>query len=204
MVFTDAGAAGAPVVVRGVGASRPRVAGGVNTIEAAANHYVFENLDLSGSRAVAGTNNWVAAGSTHVPPEWTGTLTGAEPGLVEPDDLAALDLRPAGAASPLVDSAGAPPPAFTAHPFPAPLGTPLFSPLHGTGTVARTIAGAIDRGAYELGAAPPDPGGDPDPGDPDAGGGVGGGCASNVRAGAGALLAGLAMLVRAALRRRAR
>ncbi len=45
--FDDAGSAAAPIVVRGVG-GRPRIAGGTNTIEAAGNHYVFENLDLSG------------------------------------------------------------------------------------------------------------------------------------------------------------
>lgn len=45
--FDDAGTAASPIVVRGVG-GRPRIAGGTNTIEAAGNHYVFEQLDLSG------------------------------------------------------------------------------------------------------------------------------------------------------------
>lgn len=173
-----------------------RGGGAVNLVRAAEGE-----VDWAAGRAVAGTNNWVPAGSTNVPSEWTGTLAGADPGFVEPDDLAALDLRPADAASPLVDSAVAPPPAFSGHPFPAPLGTPLVSPLHGTGTLARVLSGAIDRGAYELGAAPPDTGG----GDPgvDPGGGAEGGCGAG-GGGGGALLLALALLLRAALRRRAR
>ena len=40
---------------------------------------------------VGGDRNWVTTGSTNVPPEWTGTMTGTDPGFV---DAAALDLRP--------------------------------------------------------------------------------------------------------------
>lgn len=46
--FDDPGTEAMPIIVRGVGSARPRISGGVNTIEAAGNHYVFENLDLSG------------------------------------------------------------------------------------------------------------------------------------------------------------
>ena len=47
--FEDQGSEAMPIIVRGVGGgARPRIAGGTNTIEAAGNHYVFENLDLSG------------------------------------------------------------------------------------------------------------------------------------------------------------
>ena len=154
-------------------------------------------------RAVAGTNNWVSAGSTNVPPEWTGTTTGADPGLVQIDDLSALDLRPAGTGSPVVDAGLAPPPAFSGHPFPSPLGVPAFSPVHGVGSTARAVVGTIDRGAYEHGTAlpppppppPPDPGGDPGPGSVSAGCGSGG-----AAVGGGALLA-LAALLRAMARR---
>jgi MYXO-CTERM domain-containing protein len=45
--FEDAGSQALPIIIRGVG-GRPRIAGGANTIEAAGNHYVFENLDISG------------------------------------------------------------------------------------------------------------------------------------------------------------
>jgi hypothetical protein len=148
--------------------------------------------DWANGRAVAGTDNWVSAGSSNVPPEWTGTVSGADPGLVELDDLGGLDLRPADASSPVVDTGRAPPPAFSAHPFPGPLGVPAVSPIHGVGTLARAVVGAIDRGAYELGAAPPDPGGDPP-------GVEGSGCATGGAAGAGALLA-LAVLLRRMLR----
>jgi len=155
----------------------------------------------SGGRAVAGTDNWVPTGSTNVPPEWTGTRAGADPGLVASADLAALDLRPAGASSPIVDSGLAPPPVFSEHPFPRPLGTPLASPLHGAGSVARVIAGAIDRGAYELGTGPVVPDPDPEPGAGPGPGGVDGGCGAGGSARAGALLVLLAVLRRRSDRR---
>jgi MYXO-CTERM domain-containing protein len=106
-------------------------------------------------RLVAGTNNWVSSGSTNVPPEWTGTITGDDPGLAEIDDLGALDPSPASMASPVVDAAIAPPPTFEASPFPSPLARPSDSPQHGPGVIARPEVGAIDVGAYEYGTAPP-------------------------------------------------
>ncbi len=106
-------------------------------------------------RLVAGTNNWVPTGSTNVPPEWTGTITGSDPGLFEIDDLAALDARPSSMGSPVVDVGLAPPPAFTASPFTRPLEVFDQSPTHGVGTTPRPLVGTIDLGAYELGTAPP-------------------------------------------------
>ena len=37
--------------------------------------------DWVGGRVVSGDGNWVTSGSTNVPPEWTGTMTGIDPGL---------------------------------------------------------------------------------------------------------------------------
>ena len=52
--FDSDGTAANPVVVRGIldgGVSRPRIAGGRNTIELQGDHYVLENLDISGGTA---------------------------------------------------------------------------------------------------------------------------------------------------------
>lgn len=106
-------------------------------------------------RLVAGTNNWVPTGSTNVPPEWTGTITGSDPGLVDLSALASLDARPATMTSPVVDVGLAPPPMFTASPFTSPRELIDQSPLHGVGTTARPLVGTIDLGAYEHGTAPP-------------------------------------------------
>jgi len=106
-------------------------------------------------RLVSGTNNWVSTGSTNVPTEWTGTLMGADPGLVEIDDLAALDPGPASMSSAVVDNGLAPPPAFATAPFPSPLDVPTTSPLHAAGSLPRALVGTIDRGAYEFGTPSP-------------------------------------------------
>ena len=106
-------------------------------------------------RLVSGTNNWVATGSTNVPSEWTGTLIGADPGLVEIDDLATLDPGPASMSSAVVDNGLAPPPAFATAPFPSPLDVPTTSPLHAAGSLPRALVGTIDRGAYEFGTPSP-------------------------------------------------
>ena len=106
-------------------------------------------------RLVAGTNNWVPTGSTNVPPEWTGTITGSDPGLVDIGALATIDARPATMTSPVVDVGLAPPPAFTASPFTRPRELIDQSPVHGVGTTPRPLVGTIDPGAYEHGTAPP-------------------------------------------------
>jgi hypothetical protein len=106
-------------------------------------------------RLVAGTNNWVSTGSTNVPPEWTGTITGADPGLVAIAALDGIDVRPSAMTSAVVDVGLAPPPAFATSPFVRPLETFDQSPTHGTGTLPRPLVGTIDLGAYELGTAPP-------------------------------------------------
>jgi hypothetical protein len=51
----------------------------------------FVTTPWSGARSVFGSRNWVQSGATFVPPEWTGTVFGTDPGL---RNLAARDLRP--------------------------------------------------------------------------------------------------------------
>ncbi len=71
---------------------------------------------------IAGSNNWVRAGSSNIPAQWTGTVTGTAPGFA---DLAVHDLTP-GAGSPLLGAANPAPAMPEAFPFP----TPHFSPDH--------------------------------------------------------------------------
>ncbi|MCU0655219.1 MAG: MYXO-CTERM sorting domain-containing protein [Polyangiaceae bacterium] len=48
--FERSGTAAARITIRGIasGGKRPRIAGGTNTVEVAANHYVLENLEITG------------------------------------------------------------------------------------------------------------------------------------------------------------
>jgi hypothetical protein len=106
----------------------------------------------TGSEVIAGSNNWVQTGSTNLPSQWTGTLTGADPGFA---DLASGDLRPA-AGSPLIDHGNDAPQDPPGYPFPAPLFPPAFQPpLHALETpgeaAVRVIDGPIDVGAFEYG-----------------------------------------------------
>jgi hypothetical protein len=99
---------------------------------------------------ISGKNNWVETGSDNEPDEWTGTVSGTDPGF---EDVLALDLRPA-AGSPLLDagtSTPAPPPGF---PFPNPLFPPMFHPpartvAQGPPPPPRPLAGLLDLGAFE-------------------------------------------------------
>jgi hypothetical protein len=95
----------------------------------------------------------VPTGSTNMPPEWTGTLLGADPGLLAVYDLAALDFV-LEAGSPAIDS-GLVPPVFTAYPFSMPLEVPGSSLVQGVGSIVRPIVGTIDRGACEFGSGSP-------------------------------------------------
>ena len=123
-----------------------------------------EAVWVSGARVVGGDRNWVTSGSQNVPPEWTNTLTGTNPGFA---DFAALDLRPAAGAA--IRNAG---PAGTAsppgHPFPAPLFPPgLMPPLHAPvapgAAMARPADGPLDAGAFEYGSGTPPATGYPRP-----------------------------------------
>jgi hypothetical protein len=106
----------------------------------------------TGNALVAGSNNWVLAGAMNIPPAWTGTISGADPGFV---NLAAFDVFPSDQ-SPLVDMGNGQlsgPPGYV---FPAPLDAPAFHPpLKSVGlpgsAEARPSINAIDIGAYEAG-----------------------------------------------------
>jgi MYXO-CTERM domain-containing protein len=124
-----------------------RGGGGVNVIRE------VEAVWATGSRLIAGSHNWVPTGSENVPPEWTDTIMGSDPGLVDVD---AFDLAIALESAPIVDQGAIPTPNFDAAPFPSPLERPLSSPAHGALGVARPVVGAIDLGAYEYGTAPPE------------------------------------------------
>jgi MYXO-CTERM domain-containing protein len=106
----------------------------------------------TGSAVIAGLNNWIGTGSTNVPSQWTGTLTGTDPGLI----AQVTDLRPA-ATSPLVNAGMNTPATIAGHPFPSPLATPAFVPspalLAVGAAVARPTNGTIDIGAYEFGTS---------------------------------------------------
>jgi hypothetical protein len=104
---------------------------------------------------VAGQNNWVETGATDLPPGWTGTIGGADPGFRR---LAAGDLRP-GHRSPLRDAGTATPAGPPGFAFPAPLFPPAYRPAirrpgRAGAALVRHADGAIDVGACEW-AAPP-------------------------------------------------
>ena len=104
----------------------------------------------TGDEIIAGSNNWVASGSNEVPSQWTGTLTGDDPGFTS---LESNNLKPTGSSALLEAGNGAPsdPPGYT---FPSPLALPLALPPPGDiedmGTaLGRPVVGAIDIGAIE-------------------------------------------------------
>ena len=78
---------------------------------------------ITGKKICAGQRNWVSERSV-CPPEWTGTITGTDPGFVV---VAAYDLHLA-AGSALIDAGTATTSAASGYPFPAPLPRPEFLP----------------------------------------------------------------------------
>lgn len=100
-------------------------------------------------RQVGGSNNWVPDDATFVPPEWTGTLQGVDPGF---DDLALFELAP-GASSDLRDAANPSPQPIPGYAVPDTLFPPLYQPrrmhvLPGSAN-PRPADGALDIGAIE-------------------------------------------------------
>lgn len=100
-------------------------------------------------RRVSGANNWVHSGASY-PTEWSGTLTGTDPGFA---DLATGMFQPV-SGSPLLDAGVM----MTASPegsqFPDPLPLPLYHPPLGVliapGTAQlRPATGTIEIGAFE-------------------------------------------------------
>ncbi len=114
---------------------------------------------VGGTRRVAGSNNWLVSGvgARDIPPEWTGTIRGADP-MFEAGST--YDYRPA-SGSPLIDAADPSPSAVAGYEFPRPLALPLFHPpqriLMSPGTaVPRPMVGTgLDIGAFEFGSGPP-------------------------------------------------
>lgn len=84
----------------------------------------FVTTPWSGARSVFGTRNWVQSAATFVPPEWTGTVLGSDPGF---RNLAARDLRPL-ASSPLRNAGVNRPPSPAAFPMPWALPVVTFDP----------------------------------------------------------------------------
>ena len=83
-----------------------------------------EAIWAAGSRRVAGSQNWISAGATMVPAEWTGTLAGSSPMFA---NAANHDYRPA-AGSPLLAAGNPAPTSPSAWPFPSPTLLPLSLP----------------------------------------------------------------------------
>jgi hypothetical protein len=101
-------------------------------------------------RGVGGDRNWVRDGWA-VPPEWTNTLRGADPGF-EPGTA-----RPA-AGSPLLDAGPASTSSPPGHEFPGPLFPPAMHPPSRAALApveARPPGAPLDIGAYERGTGAP-------------------------------------------------
>jgi hypothetical protein len=107
----------------------------------------------SGRRVIAGSRNWVPLGSMGVPPEWTRTLTGMDPGLASPSDPRPLE------GSPLIGAGALDPAGPLRFAFPAPLVSPRHLPppgaLERVGTAIQRLRGSTDIGAFSFGAPPP-------------------------------------------------
>jgi hypothetical protein len=103
----------------------------------------------------AGQNNWVASNAGGVRPEWTGTVTGTNPGFA---NLGAWNLTPVLGGA-IHDDGVLPTSGPPGASFPNPLSAPLFHPpvrtvgLPGS-EQARPSAPPIDIGAYEANSAP--------------------------------------------------
>jgi hypothetical protein len=116
---------------------------------------VLSDVDLGAywvaGRQVAGSNNWTETGSTEVPSEWTGTVTGADPGFT----TYLSNMTPT-SGSALRDAGGSATSYPAGHQFPSPLTTlPQYMPATQTvvaSAAARPTSGTIDIGAFEYNA----------------------------------------------------
>ncbi len=84
----------------------------------------FVTQPWSAARSVFGTRNWVQTNATSVPPEWTATVRGSDPGF---RDIAQRNFRPL-ATSPLRNAGANRPPSPAAFPMPWALPTMLYDP----------------------------------------------------------------------------
>ncbi len=117
-----------------------------------------EAIWSAGQRRMAGSNNWINAGSALVPAEWTGTLTGATPGFV---NAAANDYRP-GAGSPLLGAGNGNPVSPGAWPFPNPTPLPIALPPARAAVLPGGQSPRMPQSPPTIGALV-QPGLDPDP-----------------------------------------
>lgn len=84
----------------------------------------FVTQPWSGARSVSGSRNWVQTNATLVPPEWTGTVRGSDPGF---RDIAQRNFRPL-PDSPLRNAGINRPPSPAAFPMPWALPAYLYDP----------------------------------------------------------------------------
>jgi len=100
-------------------------------------------------RRVGGSNNWVRSGSTFIPAEWTGTITGTNPGFA---NVAALDLTPVPGGA-LHDAADMAPQPIPGYAIEGVLFPPQFQPrralLAPGGANPRPADAQLDIGALE-------------------------------------------------------
>ncbi len=106
----------------------------------------FVTTPWSGARSVSGTRNWVQSTATFVPAEWTGTVTGADPGF---RDIAARNLRPL-PSSPLRNAGGNRPPSPPAFPMPWPLPAVTYDPPLRTRLAAGDQRARIPQGYFTV------------------------------------------------------
>lgn len=99
-------------------------------------------------RQVGGSSNWVQAGATYLPAEWSGTLQGANPGFA---NAAAFDFTPA-AGSPLLNAANPAPQPIPGYAVPSTTFPPTLRPMRAAACTPRIAAGALDIGALERNA----------------------------------------------------
>ncbi len=102
----------------------------------------------TGRSVIAGSHNWVMAGSTAVPASWTATITGVDPGFINAakgnfDLTAGSPLRGKGVVGP------SGPPGFA---FPSPLAAALFQPPPHRIEAFRTAIPRVAKGAIDVGA----------------------------------------------------
>jgi MYXO-CTERM domain-containing protein len=124
-----------------------------------------------GQPRISGANNWFPTDSENIPPQYTGTILGMNPGFASVNPL---DVR-LSASSPLIDKGTASSPPAPNAAFPNPLAGPEFVPAQRAvppldAPPKRPKTGAPDIGAFELGSdAPPgsSSSGAPEPTPPD-------------------------------------
>lgn len=124
--------------------------GAVNIYRAAEGEMAWS----TGSAVFAGSNNWVVSKSINIPQQWTGTLTGAQPGFV---NLSQNDLT-LDKSSPCINAGSAECKGPQGFPFTRALSAPqshppLAAPLQLDGAQKRQVNGEIDIGAFEYGSS---------------------------------------------------